>query len=663
MPMRFFVRCARRARSRALSALMLPIALAAFAAPLHAQELAIYAPSASNNQLSLVNFDSAPNVVAVNIDANERKSLRSIVIREDQSSGVNLILADTLAAEVLWYADPLIAPAQAGQGQLIGSPSIAPGPALPDGLSLNPNRDLFAVSSGTGNASQKTAELWVYPAGCVGSGCRPGGYSNPVKLSGPITINIAGSGPAVPVTLDLLEETRVATATTGSVVAGDLLILSSQPAALIRLPGAGAAPLAGALPVPQVLIYPDSATGVPARKKFPAGAEPGGFAFAPGGRLLVTTSTGSVLSYDTTGLRAVNASGAPVDFASGLGNGKFKIAVAVQRGIQRALIANRNGGELVRFDISTAPTGQLSGSVKQGLQFPVAVAATNSNVVATPLGLGITSSPTRGILSSRFQQVSVPGFTSGIVYLVPDPVNRATSPNQSFVLSDFDATLPSIQIPGFLRGLPMGGPTGSPEAYVVVIQTTSATYEGPVVITFDVEPVLGWNPPCPAHEQGQYWPLAQRERSFWGPIAQFGENPIQEGATVINVTDGCINPSKGLVRESSIFVQGRDTRTAQAQTSDGLNALGILLSSPAAQTISKSTLQSLKKFYDTAVRDFSRSKYADVSLSLLALAATADTVTNAPRRVGFELESRARATAFAVCSVEQPVGTPVCSIP
>ncbi|HSN72925.1 MAG TPA: hypothetical protein VLT59_15520 [Steroidobacteraceae bacterium] len=622
-----------------------------------AQEVSIFTANSSNNQLSLIDFDAPPNVTALNFDANERKSLQAIVVRDDRELGVNLIVADAQAGEICLYADPVVYPALAGRCQLIGSPTLSAGPQLPSALALNADGDLFALSSGTGNASSKTAEIWAYEGGCQGIPCRPGGYADPVLITGPLAIDITPSGPAPTlVTLDLLEEARVVNgASQGGIVRGDLLVLSSQPAALIRLRGVGGAPFTTPLPAPEVLIYPPEAAVYPLNK-FPPGTEPGGFAFAPGGKLLITTSTGSVLTYDVTGQRA------PVDFASGLGNGKFKIETALQRAKYRAFIADRNGGEMLRFDIEQNGTGSLSGSVAQGVQFPVAVAVTSASVAPTLAGLGVTTSPTKGILESTFKQVQVSGFTSGNVYLVSDDGPRR--PDGTLLLSEVDASLPAITIPAHLRGLPIGGPDGESDGFVVVIQKTSAGYQGSLTIELDGEPVLGWNSPCRAFDLGTYTPLAQRERSFWGPITQFGEAPILEGDTVINVTDGCVNPSRGIVREASIFVLGRDMRPADGQVAEGLARIGELLASPGATAIPRSQLRSIQRSYDAAVRAFERLNYTSTRDNLLALAATAATV-NTPNRIGAELESRARAAAFAVCSIEVPLGSgnAVCSLP
>jgi hypothetical protein len=630
-----------------------------------AQDARVVSANSSNNQLLLIDFDGEPSVSALNFDANERKSLRGVVIRNDFADGVNLIVADEKAAEICWYADPVVHPATAGRCQLIGSPTLAPGPQLPSALALSSRGILFAGSSGTGNAASKMAEIWAYDRGPT---CRrPGGYCEPKKVAGPLAVDItpAASTPT-PVPLELLDELRVyGGAASGRIEPGDLLVLTSKPAALVILRGRGSDPFGEPLPLPDatvldaddVLIYPADATGVDPSRKFPAGS-PGGFAFAPGGRILVTTDTGTILSYGLDGVRQP-------DFVTGLdANGKFKIDVAQQRGVYRAFVADRNGGELLRFDVGTTGSGTLSGSVAQGVQFPVAVAVTNATVVP----VAASNSPqtvdaTGGTLKTIFRRVDEPGALGGTVYyLVGDPRNHAAGPS-SFALNQVDASLPAITIPPYVRGLPCTGPEDPTECFVVVLQSTTAGYSQAIEVVSDPSGVLGWQPSCRLLQAPAFGDsYDELDRVFWGTVPEFGEPPILETEilgrppTVINVTARCNSPSRGIVREASIFIAGRDTRPPDVQTSDGLAALGILLSGPDAQAIGKATLRDLNQLYERADRAFQRLRYTDTAQNLLAFADLAATVIGAPGRVGPELESRSRAAAFAVCSIP-PAGT------
>jgi len=71
----------------------------------------------------------------------------------------------------------------------------------------------------------------------------------------------------------------------------------------------------------------------------------------------------------------------------------------------------------------------------------------------------------------------------------------------------------------------------------------------------------------------------------------------------------------------------------------------------------------LSQRYAAAVRKFDRNDYPGTRDELLGLAQVAATVVGAPGLIGPALESRARAAAFAVCTIEDAATIPVCSTP
>lgn len=151
--------------------------LLALAAPLPAQDARVYAANSSNGRIQLVSF-APPSSTTVNSDENQRTSLRSLAIRDDGVDGAHLIACDTLGGEVVFYAGA------AGDGATIVS-ADGGGPALPDGVSLDPEGNLVLVSSGPGAAGQKIAQVWIVLRDLgdgAGHDALAGGYREPLGL-------------------------------------------------------------------------------------------------------------------------------------------------------------------------------------------------------------------------------------------------------------------------------------------------------------------------------------------------------------------------------------------------------------------------------------------------------------------------------------------------
>ena len=91
--------------------------------------------------------------------------------------------------------------------------------------------------------------------------------------------------------------------------------------------------------------------------------------------LLITTASGTLLRYSFTPTSAIRGP----DFATGLGNGKFKVKTGVQASAPLAFVANNNGGEILKF--GAPPVGGGSNpplaTVTSGVQRPQGLAASN----------------------------------------------------------------------------------------------------------------------------------------------------------------------------------------------------------------------------------------------------------------------------------------------
>jgi hypothetical protein len=645
----------RSFRARSVPFVAASLLAAALAQPAQAQDARVYSANSSNGNILLVSFDP-PGTTVVNTDANQRTKLSALQIRDDGVDGIHLIACDTQAGELLFYANAV------GNALVIADSSD--GPALPDGVSIDAAGNLAFVSSGTGGASQKVAQVWVAlrdPA-CDGGGasCRPGGYRAPLGLlDDDVAATTEIGGVPTLIAAETLEETARVPATSGLLTAGDLLVVSSSPAMVLRYRAADLqaflAELAGNSPgdpppaelVPDVFIHPPESS-VPASRRFPSGAQPSGVAFAPDRSLLIPIVGGSVLRFDPDGNRRSNGAGGFADFANGLGQGKFKIAVGPQGGHQRAFLTNRNGGQVLRFTIGSGTAGQLDGTVTSGIQSPIGITTTTSNNVVTPTGSGVTIAPTN-VLESTFEKVLLAGLTNENVRLLPDPREAEfdTPPDQplhrSLLLSELDPDLPDVEIPPYVRSFRLGDPVNGTPTFILIEAETSAALSGVIVHFGEEETVLGYSADC----DDPSW--SARPRLFWAPDEN--DTPIVEGPTFIDITDEC-GSIRGVSRGDFSFLLPacRDTRDPATITQSKFDGLQDLLSD--SPCIDRKVRQKLQGSLDSAVRAFSRGRYVTAISALEDLQAA---VVKNPKAfascdptLASELRARAESAIFTL---------------
>ncbi len=580
-----------------------------------AQEAKVFAVNSSNNRILAVSFDP-PGTRVLNTDANQRASLRGLAVLDAGVKGIHLVVCDTLRGEVLFYENSL------GKGQVISSGADPGHPARPDGLSLDFSKHAFLVSSGPGDSQQHVAEVWVIRRDPQ-SGGSPGGYQGPPGLiDREVEVATVVNDQDVNLPVEELEQTLAVKSSAGLLSAGDLLVLASEPAALLRYPASAVQGFLDALKnggvpaelTPDVIVHPPEAS-VAADRRFPEGSSPNGMEFSPDGNLLICALDGRILIYRPDGTRRDDGAGF-VDFAQGLGQGKFRIAVGPQDGAQRAFVSDRNGGEILRFTIANDGTGLLDASVADGVQFPVGIATTTSNTVLTPSGTLVTVIPTN-VFESTFEEVVTPGFTNASVLVFEDPREKEASVpegeplHRALSLSEIDAGFPAVEIPAYVRSFRRGDPELGIPTFILVVADTSARFDGLIDSLTNEAAVLGYEPDCDDPD------LFAQQRVFWSPDAD--DPVIIEGPTFIDITVGC-GTARGLSQSFSFFLFGaRDTRPLSTIADSKLDSLVQIVTS--STCIRRNVQRALQRHLDKAIRSFEEQKFGNSILALQDFAA------------------------------------------
>ena len=618
----------------------------ALSASARAQDARVVCANASNGRILEIHFDP-PGSTVLNSDAGSLVGLQSLVFRNDGAAGVQILAADRQAGKVVFYTGA------AGAGAIVLDAATAGYPPYPDGLSLDAQDNLFGTSSATGVGADKDARVWVLrrDAGCT-SGCRPGGYAATLgRVDDAVQITVSIGGVPTVRTVELLEESRVVPFDAGALQAGDLLVLASDPPALLRYPAAAVAAFLqtlaqGGTPaelVPDVFIHPDG-TDAPPERRFPPGAEPNGIDLTPQGNLLIASGAGLILNYRPDGTR-LSAGGSFVDFATGLGQGKFKLATGLQDATYRAFVSDRNGGQVLRFRLESDGTGTLDGIVDDP-EFPVGIATTTANVVPTPAGLGVTIRPTN-LMETTIENVVLAGNTGVSVVLFEDPRESevATPPGQplhrALLLSEIRADLPpEAEIPAYVRAFRKDDPVLGPPTFLLLVADTNVGVRGVLAHVVDESLVLGWEPDCFDPDP------TQQPRLFWVPSPD--EPTSLESPVFSDVSNSC-GTTRGMTRYWSLFLaSARDTRPSAVIAQAKLSALSTLLDS--AQCVDRRTQRALRRSLDNALRSYSRGKIAgtiDELHTFSALIQATPAAFNACAvNEGGELRARAESAIF-----------------
>lgn len=600
-------------RARVVGTYVPVVLLFGLLTPLAAQPALVYTANSKNGKVLRLDFSAATSAV---VNTNTTVNPEGLVLRNDGG----LIVCDSKTNSILFYAG-----AQ-GAGQ-----SIAP-IALPDGPSLDAAGNLYVVGTGNGKVA---ASVWRIPRNCPSC---TGGYGTKVAID-----------TAPPSTG--LEDTRVVPSTGGALTAGDLLVLSREPAKVLRYPG-------GSPGSPSVFIPTSS---------FPSRAQPTGMTFTPAGELLVSTLSGTVVRFNSSGTRITP------DFATGLGNGRFKIAAGTQDGFDRVFVASRAGGTVFRFKVAPAGTAIADGKVTAGVQYPTGVAMT-SGINVTPAGTNVTVNPAPEV-QITFDNVTAPGFTTAEMVEFADDRDHENCETKN--LRDFStidsgvlARLPNVAVPCYVRGFQkmVDEELSGPETFLLAIIDTTVQFTETAEFHGIEEDRFGYQPACPNTA------LDYEPHTFYSPEQPKGEPPLYESfewsdcpftplsesfgggycPVLADISSECgSNVARGY--NFSLYLTARDTRTLTDiiteklwMTHDSmwnrLNPMG-LLGGNALYALDTEIHEAI----DTWATDPMGAAHELAHFVADAKAGTPADINNSTQNVTGELISRAMSAKFFVC--------------
>ena len=482
-----------------------------------AQNITVTAANASNDAVYNVVFNTSGGgtTTVLNTDGGALHNLVSLVFLPNPSTmQLDLLAADNQGGLIVRYPGDF-GPGTPTTGTVVFSAAGGVGPANPDGLSVDGAGNLFIINSKPGTTSQP--QLWVLPT------LATGGFGSAVLIDAHFPAS------------ETLQETLIAgtaiippgapPGTPPVVNPGDLLVLTSNPSTVQKYSSTtGNGPVGAATPTTLLTL--------------PPGTIPGGLAIWPADNtLLITTSRGTILQYRLT------PNETPGMFASGLGNGQFKIKTGIQFGVPFAYVANNNGGDILQFG---GPNNLLA-TVTTRVQHPQGLAVTNA--AYAPL-TACQDQQTNGcdLFGRKVITHEVPSTLSlagniledvCVVRMDPRLVQASSCTTALPVSTVCPGYSDTVVIPASLCG--SSGPTGKGFALVksltaAYLTPSSFPYNGslisndanlPNILPAPGNPVC--NPPAPG--------ITPLGTFAWAPLA--GEGVVAEGNDLLEITGGC----------------------------------------------------------------------------------------------------------------------------
>jgi hypothetical protein len=326
------------------------------AATAHAEFLRITAANATGNSLyDVTSFSPPPGTInPLNNDGASHGTFDAVVLVANQTAGtIDALVADAALGQIVRYTP--VAGGARTSSTLVWSITSGPGPAHPDGLSVDTAGNLYIVTSKRNDST--TSAVWVLPAN---PNSATGYAAQPLLIDSAFT---TANG------VQQLQETAVATTVNPGVWnQGDLLVLvgnssssksqtNSNNADLLVYHAtsiAGVLSGGGPLPGPDLVILNAG--------QFPAGEYPTGMDFYPPDAaipqttVLITTTGGRVLRFNFSAGGVANFQ----VFASGLGSNLNKVKVALQNAVASAYVtqgpvSKGSAGQILQLQLGAPP--------------------------------------------------------------------------------------------------------------------------------------------------------------------------------------------------------------------------------------------------------------------------------------------------------------------
>jgi hypothetical protein len=495
--------------------------------------------NASNSDLLWLDFDSG-EAVRLNDDATTRTSLRSIeFFKNTCATRLDVVATDTRQGRIVLYPN--------GRGNAIALP--CPGGQCTsrlDGLSSS-NERLMAVAD-AGSISS-TPSVWIYaPSDC--SADLP--FQAP-KSGGPLSI-AGASGPATLVRR--IVDTEFVKVLGGGLGAGDLLVLTTSPTTIARIPHDRIIDLvegrSTTLGVAEVLVdeaffgleIPTGLAFVPATAGIGAADD-----LSESEDLLVALASGRVLRVTFTQQTTTLAKGYESEiFVSGLGTGSLGIAAGTRGQDTYMVIADRQQGRFLLYPLDVSVDGTLSPpstpqTIQAGVQRPQGVAIISDAYAASSCTGGQSCIVRR---SAGLQFDTQRDLSSNIVlaniFVVPDAGRDSDGfLSLSGISTEFDTR---FRVPPSCRGFPLPDEPDTSVLIVLNINTDVTLDPGDFVQTRErlsqIIPQL--NDPCEV----------TGARLYYHPDA-FGASEPEQGR-LYDITYDCSNPSRSIGRGYSPIV-------------------------------------------------------------------------------------------------------------